>query len=206
MVRRSRGDAEREWASFIRCSNAEFGVLVNHCTVTPGGAPPARTDDAVSSNVASVALGKLTVTDFTDCVSDGEDISQISLHVKFLKNSHSNNFPCLGRPALLAQLLIVLKESPESAPFFVRFPPRYHSKFLISVSFKIWVLPLSTLGSSLCLSPVTSKIFSSSFVELVTFAVHSNRAFTFALWVLLFPAPKPICNVCRTNSVAHVSC
>ena len=57
-----------------------LGVLVSHWTVTPSGAPSARMDDAVSSSVASVALGELTVTDFTD--PDGEDISHSSFHVK----------------------------------------------------------------------------------------------------------------------------
>ena len=46
--------------------NAAFGALVNHCTITPGGAPSARTDDAVSSYSASVALGELTISDFRD--------------------------------------------------------------------------------------------------------------------------------------------
>ena len=136
MVRRGRGDTERERASFIRYSNTVFGVLVSHWTVTPGSAPPARTDDAVSSIVASVALGELIVTDFTD--PDGEDMSHNSFLVKFSNHSHSNNCLRLGHPSWLAQLLVVLKESLNLHPVsFVS--PTYHIKLPILVSFKIWV-------------------------------------------------------------------
>ena len=112
-------------------SNEAFGVLVSHWTVTPGGAPSARMDDVVSSSVASVALGELTVTDFTD--PDGEDMSCSYFHVKLLNHSHSNN-----SPSWLALLLVVLKESLNLHP--VSFVPQsYHKNLPILVSFKIWV-------------------------------------------------------------------
>ena len=45
-----------------------------NCTVTSGGGPIPSAEDAVSPYASSVAKGELTVTDFTDCASDGEDI------------------------------------------------------------------------------------------------------------------------------------
>ena len=86
-------------------------------------------DDAVSSSVASVALGELTVTDFAD--PDGEDMSHSSFHVKLLSHSHSNN-----SPSWLALLLVVLKESLNLHP--VSFVPQsYHKNLPILVSLKI---------------------------------------------------------------------
>ena len=103
-VCRNRGDAERGRTSLIHCSNATFGRSGKNCTVTPGGAPSTSMDDAVSPSVASVALGELTVTDFTD--PDGEDMFHSPFLVKFSNHSHSNN-----SPSWLALLLVVLKES-----------------------------------------------------------------------------------------------
>ena len=53
MALRGRGDTERVRVSLIRHANIVFGCLglccsgIN-CTVTPGGGPTAKTDDAVS--------------------------------------------------------------------------------------------------------------------------------------------------------------
>ena len=65
----------------IHCAKAEFGVFVSHCTVTPGGAPSARMDDAVSSIVLSAAAGELTLTDRSGECSDGEDIFTANFHL-----------------------------------------------------------------------------------------------------------------------------
>ena len=73
-VRRGRGETELGRTSCIRCAEAEFGVFVSHCTVTSGGAPSARMDDAVSSIVLSAAAGELTLTDRSGECSDGEDM------------------------------------------------------------------------------------------------------------------------------------
>ena len=73
-VRRGRGDTERERTFRIHCAKVEFGVFVSHCTVTSGGAPSARMDDAVSSMVLSAAAGELTLTDRSGECSDGDDI------------------------------------------------------------------------------------------------------------------------------------
>ena len=51
-----------------------LGASGTNVTTTPGGGPVPWTEDAVSSYVVSVTKDELIVTDFTDCVSDGEDI------------------------------------------------------------------------------------------------------------------------------------
>ena len=79
-VRRGRGEMERGRTSCIRCVKAEFGVLDSHCTVTSGGAPSARMDDAVSSMVLSAAAGELTLTDRSGECSDGDDIFTVTVH------------------------------------------------------------------------------------------------------------------------------
>ena len=53
--------------------NVAFGVLVNHCTVTPGGGPVASTDDAVSST-SSLCCGGVVVVTEPEPWSDGVDI------------------------------------------------------------------------------------------------------------------------------------
>ena len=51
-----------------------LGAPGTNVTTTSGGGPVPCAEDAVSSYAASAANGELTVTDFTDYVSDGEDI------------------------------------------------------------------------------------------------------------------------------------
>ena len=93
-VRRGRGETERGWTSCIHCAKAEFGVFVSHCTVTSGGAPSARMDDAVSSIVLSAAAGELTLTDCSGECSDGEDI----FTANFSLSKHPVTLNCLFLP------------------------------------------------------------------------------------------------------------
>ena len=99
-VRRGRGDADRARTSLIRRAYEVLGASVKMVTTTPGGGPIPWAEDAVSSIVASVAKGELTVTDFSECASDGEDITQNSSHshVKFSSNTPTQQLPLLGRP------------------------------------------------------------------------------------------------------------
>ena len=80
-VRRSRGEMECVRTACIRCVKAEFGVFISYYTVTPGSAPSARMDDAVSSIVLSAAAGELTLTDRSGECSDGEDIFTANFHL-----------------------------------------------------------------------------------------------------------------------------
>ena len=91
-----------------------LGASGTNVTTTPGGGPVPYTEDVVSSYVASVAKGELTVTDFTDCVSDGEDIIQYSFTSSFLRplpkpQYHNLKFVELGQPQqrIVRQLILV---------------------------------------------------------------------------------------------------
>ena len=143
-----------------------LGASGTNVTTTPGGGPVPWTEDAVSSYVASVTKGELTVTDLTDCVSDGEDITQNFFTSSFLQKLPLKQSPPFWSPFLLAQLLVFLEELLNLHPF-VR-SPLYQTKFSVSDSFKIWDPPHSTLGSSVMLSPATLKVFSSCSSKLVT--------------------------------------
>ena len=108
----------------------------------------------MSSYVASVAKSELIVTDFTDCVSDEQDITQNFFTSSFLQKLPLKQSPPFWSPFLLAQLLVFLEELLNLHPF-VR-SPLYQTKFPVSDSFKIWNPPHSTLGSSVsCLSHCT---------------------------------------------------
>ena len=85
---------ERGRTSCIRYAKAEFGVFVSHCTVTSGGAPSARMDDAVSSIVLSAAAGELTLTDRSGECSDGDDI----FTANFSLAKHPVTLNCLFLP------------------------------------------------------------------------------------------------------------
>ena len=76
IAHRGHSDAERARTLPILCTYEVLGASLRTVTTTPGGGPIPWTEDAVSSYVASVTKGELTEADFTDCVSDGEDISQ----------------------------------------------------------------------------------------------------------------------------------
>ena len=79
----------------------EFGVFVSHCTVTSGGAPSARMDDAVSSIVLSAAAGELTLTDRLGECSDGEDIFTANFTFKAPSDVETTSFSLAARrPAL----------------------------------------------------------------------------------------------------------
>ena len=97
---------------------AALGEVETNYTVTPGGGPNLHAEDAVPSYVASVAKGELTITDFSDLVSDGEDIVQ-NFHVKCLQLP-LKQLPLSWSP-FSPQLLEVLKIT-EPAPLFVRSP------------------------------------------------------------------------------------
>ena len=65
-----RGEVERARTSLNRHWYATLGTAEMTCTVTSGGGPILRIEEALSSYSSSAAAGKLTVTDF----SDGEDM------------------------------------------------------------------------------------------------------------------------------------
>ena len=52
----------------------------SHCTITSGGAPSARMDDAISSMVLSAAAGELTLPDRSGEFTEGEDISTAKVY------------------------------------------------------------------------------------------------------------------------------
>ena len=66
IVHRGRSDTERARTSPIHRSYEVLGASGTNVTSTPGGGPIPWTKAAVSSYIASVAKGELTVTDFTD--------------------------------------------------------------------------------------------------------------------------------------------
>ena len=99
MVLRSCGDAERARTSLSRLEYVEFGVAgttctgelggafaYTDCTVTPGGGPVPRVEDALSSMVPPAATGELTNTDCSDRRSLGEDMFAAEIHHKFTPN------------------------------------------------------------------------------------------------------------------------
>ena len=66
-----RSETERDRVSIVCRENTVFGVLVNHCTDTPGGTPILCTEDAVSS-IASLCIGGEVAE--LEPLSDGVDI------------------------------------------------------------------------------------------------------------------------------------
>ena len=68
------GEADRARTVRRPHSNAAFGGILTCCTLTPGGTPNLRAEDAVSSTVLSAACGELTTTDKSGEFSEGDDI------------------------------------------------------------------------------------------------------------------------------------
>ena len=71
-----RGETERERLSLIHWSNTVFGVLDKNCTLTPGGTPIPRTEDAVSEMASLCGGGEVAEI---DPFSDGVDIFLVEL-------------------------------------------------------------------------------------------------------------------------------
>ena len=70
----NRGEADHVRTVHRPRSNAAFGGILTCCTLTPGGTPNLRVEDAVSSTVLSAACGELTTTDKSGEFSVGDDI------------------------------------------------------------------------------------------------------------------------------------
>ena len=123
-----------------------FGVLVNHCTVTPGGAPIPLTEDAVSSTAVSAANCELACTESCERVSSFTPVGEDIVHFSVQK------FPAKQSSKTAVLRLILLRRSFQPIPCKTRqLPNTTISKFESLVSLRKISRPPVKLGFQLTL-------------------------------------------------------
>ena len=158
-----------------------FGVLDNHCTITPGGTPIPLAEDAVSSSAVSAAYCELACTESCERISSFTPVGEDIVHFSVQK------FPGKQSSKTTALRLILLRRSFQPIPCNTRqLPNTTISKFVCLVSLDKIIRPPAKLDFQLiCLTPSKQSLTSAAFG---TFVRHFSSFVEYSPKLRLFPA------------------
>ena len=189
-----------------------------NCTETPGEGPIFRAEDAVSSYSATAATGELTVTDFTEWVSDGEDMffaaryfhtctPQLQNFLFFLRSTKI----CIVLTSYFTDVVNGQTASSFPAPKLYSKPLNLPERMSETIA---WTSSTKSSASKSCI-PVKLHFLSLEglpTLPLVRFfnnssapSVHVFKSLRLNLWYLV-PAPKPNCKHRSAVEYLHCNC